>query len=290
MANKSAKKSIQYAGFWVRAAAIIIDAIVIQIGLGFPLYLIFSKISGQNFGYFEQKPSIVNNLGVILFITATVFFVTRFGATPGKMFYGLKILTPKNEYPSMGKTLLREIIGKTLSLILFFLGYVWAGFDREKQSFHDKIAETHVVVTKPIDGFKKFTIFAIAFLLPMIPLLVIIALLTLVAINPLKKISTAKDVQRKSDIGMLAAPLETFKQKNDRYPDSLSELKALGTITYIPKDPAGGMDYFYLSSSDGSKAVLYARLEKGKLSKNSVWCWKTETKSAKEVNSSACKL
>lgn len=189
--NTSAKKDqnkpqkTQYAGFWVRAAAIIIDVITIQIGLGLVIYFLHSLISGQNFDWgFGQKPSLVNNSGVILFILATIFFVTRFGATPGKIFYGLKIITAKNKYPSIGKTLLREIVGKSLSFI-FFLGYIWAAFDKEKQSFHDKIAETHVIVTKPIDGFKKFTIFALAFLLPMIPVFIVIILLTLFVIKPL---------------------------------------------------------------------------------------------------------
>ena len=40
---------------------------------------------------------------------------------------------------------LREIVGKFLSGIAFYVGYVWIAFDRDKQGWHDKIAETYVV-------------------------------------------------------------------------------------------------------------------------------------------------
>lgn len=294
MTKKSPTKPVQYAGFWVRGAALIIDAIVIQIAVSVPVVLISTAISGQAVGFLDKKPPIVSFFGFILFIVVTVLFITNYGATPGKMFYGLKILNSEKKNPTVIQAILREFIGKTISAFILFIGYIWAGFDKEKQSLHDKMVGTHVVVTKPISGFKKFTVFLIAFLLFILPILGILAAVGLVAINPLKKISVARDNQRKNDIGELAASLETYREKNERYPEMLSELGSFGVIRYVPKDPAGGTDYYYAVKTDGSKAVLYAKLERGRAGKDSVWCWITGMNPypgrAEEVNISNCKL
>jgi uncharacterized RDD family membrane protein YckC len=41
--------------------------------------------------------------------------------------------------------LVREIVGKTISGAVFLLGYLWILFDRERQGWHDKLANTYVV-------------------------------------------------------------------------------------------------------------------------------------------------
>jgi hypothetical protein len=39
----------------------------------------------------------------------------------------------------------RETIGKYLSAVFLYLGYIMAGIDREKRAFHDMLADTRVV-------------------------------------------------------------------------------------------------------------------------------------------------
>lgn len=41
--------------------------------------------------------------------------------------------------------LLREWIAKYVSALVLYLGYLWAIFDKDRQSWHDKIAGTVVV-------------------------------------------------------------------------------------------------------------------------------------------------
>ena len=36
-------------------------------------------------------------------------------------------------------------MGKLISAIALCLGFLWIAWDREKQGWHDKIADTHVV-------------------------------------------------------------------------------------------------------------------------------------------------
>jgi uncharacterized RDD family membrane protein YckC len=39
----------------------------------------------------------------------------------------------------------REWIGKWISAVVFFLGYLWILFDPERQGWHDKLMSTWVV-------------------------------------------------------------------------------------------------------------------------------------------------
>lgn len=67
------------------------------------------------------------------------------GATPGKMLLGLKVLDAKTgNLLTIGQALLRYA-GYILSSLIFCLGYIWVGFDKKKQGWHDKMAKTVVV-------------------------------------------------------------------------------------------------------------------------------------------------
>ena len=67
------------------------------------------------------------------------------GKTPGRNIVGLEIVDAAGEEMSFGRGILREIVGKFISGIFFYLGYIWVAFDERKQGWHDKIAGTYVV-------------------------------------------------------------------------------------------------------------------------------------------------
>lgn len=72
----------------------------------------------------------------------------RFGATLGKMICHIRVVEVGTSATlSLGKALLREIIGKPLSSLFLYLGYLWILIDPQGRSWHDKIAGTHVVYT-----------------------------------------------------------------------------------------------------------------------------------------------
>lgn len=75
-----------------------------------------------------------------------VYFTGKTGQTPGKKYMNIKVVkldgvTP----PGFTSAFLREVVGKTLSAVIFLLGYLWAIWDPQKQAWHDKIAGTLVV-------------------------------------------------------------------------------------------------------------------------------------------------
>lgn len=170
--------TIEYASFVVRLAALVIDNTVVAGSLS----LIFILLFGIQ----------TNLLASIASYVIFVFFVTRFGATPGKMFLGLKIVSSTGSNPSVLAAILREIVGKLLSGLAFGLGYFWVMFDKEKQGWHDKIAGTHVVVTKPLTGFRKFLVYFILFIVIVLPILLILAAVVLIAVNPAAQIQKGR--------------------------------------------------------------------------------------------------
>lgn len=135
-----------YAGFWIRFAAQLVDGVIILLVTMPMLYLVYGE------DYFAPTESREMFLGVWDFVFSwvlpTVFvlgFWIKQGATPGKMLFGLKVLDEKTgNFLTLGQALLRYV-SQFLSGIVLFLGYIWAGFDKKKQSWHDKIAKTVVV-------------------------------------------------------------------------------------------------------------------------------------------------
>ncbi|MDP2633061.1 MAG: RDD family protein [Candidatus Curtissbacteria bacterium] len=275
---------ITYAGFWVRLAAAIIDGIL----LIFPIFLVLGVIDMFLVGKLLQDNGYLNSVLGLIFVIFDVYFIIRFGATPGKMLYGLKVIRSDGSFPNIKTAILREVIGKIISGLILNLGYFWVGIDKEKQGLHDKIAGTHVILTKPIAGFQKVMVFLMGFLLVFaIPLLGILAAVVLVAVNPAKRVDQAKDSARKNDIGLISTELNSFYTvNNNRYPQTLDQLEASGSANLRLKDPLG-VDYNYSVSVDGSNAAVYAFLESGTVSKNSIWCWKSSATQAQEVASPA---
>ena len=136
-----------YAGFWVRFLAQIIDGILFLLITLPVLYLIYGE------AYFTTEPAtgspfygtadVLISVGFPL--VACLWFWMKTGATPGKMLLGLKVLDAKTgNLLTIGQALLRYV-DYILSSLIFCLGYIWVGFDKKKQGWHDKMAKTVVV-------------------------------------------------------------------------------------------------------------------------------------------------
>ena len=136
-------ENYQYAGFWVRVGAALIDTIIFMIVIGVPLTYIYGS------GYWVDEALIRGAwdaiLNYLLPFVATIWFWTRFCATPGKMALKLKVLDAKTgAKPTVGQSVGRYL-GYFVSMIPLFLGFIWVGVDKRKQGFHDKLAGTVVV-------------------------------------------------------------------------------------------------------------------------------------------------
>ena len=125
---------VEYMGFWIRLAAALIDIVL----LGIVNFLV-----GLVLGLGENAAGFIVNLAITW--TYHVAFITIKGQTIGKMALGIQVVDRDGNIPGIGSALLRETVGKLLSTIAIFLGYLWVAWDREKRGWHDHIGGTYVV-------------------------------------------------------------------------------------------------------------------------------------------------
>jgi signal peptidase I len=121
------------ASFLERLAAFIIDVIILAI-LQLALTIVLRLF---NFQY--------KIFDLILFSLYDILFIWIAGATPGKMLLKLKVVNTSYKRVNLVQAFLRETIGRFISGILFTIGYLWMLIDKNKQTWHDKIATTLVV-------------------------------------------------------------------------------------------------------------------------------------------------
>lgn len=126
-------------GFWSRLVAFIFDEVLILVGL-FILFVIFDLIGIRTEG-FEKI------IFWILSIAYNTVFIWKSGATIGKRWLRLRVVTTEYKPVSFGQALLRESLGKLYSTIVLNLGYLHALKNPQRQTWHDKMVKTYVVVT-----------------------------------------------------------------------------------------------------------------------------------------------
>ena len=145
-------EELQYAGFFVRAAAYIIDSIIVFFGLLIvrlvlliPSFILGDTINSSILFTYSFKDIIIYLCGALYFVLVTYYT----GTTIGKKLMNLQV-TGKDgkEKPSFTDILYRETIGSFLSKVILCAGYLVIGFDSEKRGFHDMLCDTRVIYKK----------------------------------------------------------------------------------------------------------------------------------------------
>jgi len=133
--------SPDYAGFWQRAAALLIDLLIVIV--------VVVPIMVLGFGMREVSLDPAAHswdlLGIVALAAIVIGFWRTCGATPGKIALGVRIVdAASGGRPSLGRLALRFLF-YFVSAFPFYLGFFWAAIDRRKQGWHDKIAGTIVI-------------------------------------------------------------------------------------------------------------------------------------------------
>jgi uncharacterized RDD family membrane protein YckC len=136
----------EYAGFWVRTGATIIDSILVVV-VTFPLL-----VSIYGWKYFDSTSLIGGPADFLISwvfpAVAVVWFWKNKQATPGKMALSMRVVdADSGENLTTGQSIGRYL-AYFISTIPLGLGLAWVGIDRRKQGWHDKLANTVVVRTK----------------------------------------------------------------------------------------------------------------------------------------------
>lgn len=146
-----------YGGFWIRFVARIIDGIItgvamtivaIPLGglLGVGLMRGFDPSSTSPFFGFAAL-GLYMLLAFAFSFVYEVYFISKRGATPGKMILNLKVIHPDGALLTTGQAVGRYF-GYILSGFIFYIGYIIAAFDPEKRALHDRLVDSRVIYTK----------------------------------------------------------------------------------------------------------------------------------------------
>ena len=130
----------RYVGFWARFLAFVIDSICVLL-LTVPLmFAVYGQATSPT--PFALGDILIN---IVLPAVAVIALWIAFGATPGKMALGATIVDADSGAPlTLSKAVVRYL-GYFLSIIPLCAGFAWIAFDKRKQGWHDKLANSVVV-------------------------------------------------------------------------------------------------------------------------------------------------
>lgn len=140
--------SVEYAGFWVRVGASLIDT-VLMVCVTFPLL-----VAIYGWSYFDQsKTGFIAGFADFLLswvapaVAVVVFWLYK-QATPGKMAVSARVVDAKTGNTLTVGQSIGRYLGYFVSAIPLGLGIIWVAFDPKKQGWHDKLAGTVVIRSK----------------------------------------------------------------------------------------------------------------------------------------------
>jgi len=141
---------LKYVGFWKRTVAGLVDTFLIIL-VTLPILIWVYGIEYLNNEHME-KGSFDFIINYVFPTIAVILLWKYYQATPGKMIFKATIVDARTG----GKPSLRQLIirylGYIISTIPLCLGIFWVAFDKKKQGFHDKLANTVVVQPKVIES------------------------------------------------------------------------------------------------------------------------------------------
>ena len=146
MQNKASETV--YAGFFVRLAAFIVDSLIVGTGLLFIKLPIWFAAFGTDNILSRDFIFQYSALDIIYYLLKLCYFVllTYFtGATLGKKLFHLRVVSSEDRTPSFFEIAFRESVGRFLSALVLYVGYIMVGADKKKRGLHDMLSDTYVV-------------------------------------------------------------------------------------------------------------------------------------------------
>ena len=145
-----------YAGFWIRTGAYLIDAVVLWIGQ-FAIFTVFGvslfaadPMDPASAGMFSSTAGVIAYL--LSLIGSILYFVLMESSakqgTLGKMSLGLIVTDDAGNRISAARATGRYF-AKILSALVLLIGFIMIAFTERKQGLHDLMAGTLVLKARP---------------------------------------------------------------------------------------------------------------------------------------------
>ena len=149
--NESEINQENYAGFWFRVIAAIVDGIISQIGAIIVVFPLAFALGASMAGTSSQREieAAAEAFGMIMGILIQCLYFTvsessSWQATLGKKMFGLKVTDMAGNKIGFGKANARYW-SKIISAIILLVGFLMVAFTKQKQGLHDIIAGTLVI-------------------------------------------------------------------------------------------------------------------------------------------------
>jgi len=124
-----------------RRLSALIDAMCLLFACGGFLAL-FGSLGGH-FAFSKLSAAVYAASFAIVYLQYFSLFTVFGGTTPGMMLRGLRVVDFSGETPSP-RQLLYRAAGYMLSAGTFFLGFLWAQWDEDELTWHDRISRTYL--------------------------------------------------------------------------------------------------------------------------------------------------
>lgn len=139
---------MQYAGFWRRWAAYMIDGVIVAYVANSFYWSFLNQFRRQLGG--ELDPEMIAQIynAILTFFLSWAYFAgmecSPLRATVGKLAVGLFVTRDNGERISFGQATGR-FFGKIISGLILCIGFIMAGWTSRKQALHDMMAGTLVL-------------------------------------------------------------------------------------------------------------------------------------------------
>jgi uncharacterized RDD family membrane protein YckC len=138
---------MNYAGFWIRFWAVVVDSLILSIFGVLLGIIVFLLEPDANFS--EGITSFYYSINFIIsalipWLYGALFESGSWQATPGKRLMGIYVTNLEGQKISFARASGRHF-SKILSGLIILIGYIMVGLTDKKQGLHDKVADTLVL-------------------------------------------------------------------------------------------------------------------------------------------------
>jgi uncharacterized RDD family membrane protein YckC len=124
-----------------RRSAGMIDAVCLLFACG-AFVALFSSLGGQ-FTLSKLSAAVYVAIFAVVYLQYFALFTVFGGTTPGMMCRGLQVVSFSGEAPTPRQMLLRSV-GYLLSAGTCFMGFLWALWDEDELTWHDRFSRTYL--------------------------------------------------------------------------------------------------------------------------------------------------
>ena len=124
-----------------RRLAAVVDLFCLLFAYG-GFLMLFGSLGGE-FTLSKLSAAVYTTTFAIVYLQYFALFTIFGGTTPGMMLRNLQVTSFSGEPPTPRQMLLRSM-GYMLSAGAFFLGFLWAMWDEDELTWHDRLSHTYL--------------------------------------------------------------------------------------------------------------------------------------------------